>query len=607
MFGADVSSQRGPRVRAPRLTGAGGWINAGPDGTSLQALRGRIVLLDFWTFCCVNCLHVIDELRPLEDRYADVLTVIGVHSPKFEREREHAAVVAAVERYGVQHPVLDDPGLVTWQQYAARAWPTLCVVDPEGYLVATMTGEGHAAGLARLVDELVVEHDQRGTLRRGQPDLRAVAPPPPTPLRFPGKVLSLPGGGLLVSDTAQHRLVELAHAVRGEDVRRVIGSGRRGSTDGGPDRAEFSEPQGMALLPPSVAMEVGYDVVVADTANHLLRGLRLSDGHVRTVAGSGSPWRPRVAEGDLSSPWDVAWWGDVVVVAMAGIHQLWTFEPLRATVAVLAGTTTEGLSDGSYRDAWFAQPSGLAADGERLWLVDAETSALRYLQDGEVHTAIGEGLFDFGHRDGPAGQALLQHPLGLAILPDGSVAICDTYNDAVRRYDPRTAAVSTMATGLSEPSGAVLVGDELVVVESGAHRLIRLPADACAGVVGTGAAHRTPRPASVLAAGEVELTVRFEPAPGQRLDDRDGPATRLEVSATPPDLLLRGAGTTTSLTRRLRIAAASGDGVLHITAQAAACDHGVEHPTCHLARQDWGVPIRVGPDGEDRLDLVLRG
>src|SRR5512132_1349453 len=135
------------RVRAPELRGRG-WLNTGDATLSIQDLRGRIVLLDFWTFCCINCLHVLDELRPLEEKYADVLVTIGVHSPKFEHEKQPDAVAAAVERYAVRHPVLDDPALSTWDQYAVRAWPTLAVVDPDGYVVATMAGEGHAAGLA---------------------------------------------------------------------------------------------------------------------------------------------------------------------------------------------------------------------------------------------------------------------------------------------------------------------------------------------------------------------------------------------------------------------------------------------------------------------------
>ncbi len=209
-------------------------------------LRGRHVLIDFWTSCCVNCLHVLDELRPVEQRFADELVVVGVHSPKFEHERDPDAVVAAVERYGVHHPVLDDPDLVTWQAYAARAWPTLVLVDPEGYVVAQMSGEGHAHGLSVLLEELVAEHDANGTLHRGAGPY--VAPPPPeTSLRFPGKVAALPDGGWLVSDTAHHQLVELEDDLVTE--RRRIGSGATGLVDGLPEDARFDEPQGVHVLP----------------------------------------------------------------------------------------------------------------------------------------------------------------------------------------------------------------------------------------------------------------------------------------------------------------------------------------------------------------------
>ncbi|HEX8630419.1 MAG TPA: thioredoxin-like domain-containing protein, partial [Catenuloplanes sp.] len=256
-----VAASSEPRVRAPELRGRR-WLNTGGRDLTLTDLRGRVVLLDFWTFCCVNCLHVLDELRPLEEKYADVLVVIGVHSPKFEHERDPDAVAAAVERYGVTHPVLDDPQLLMWQQYAARAWPTLALIDPTGYVVASMAGEGHAAGLARLIDQLVADHEARGTLHRGT---GPYVPPddPLTPLRFPGKALVLPNGGLLVSDSARHRLVELAPDAR--TVVRHIGSGSRGRTDGSAAVANFSEPQGLCLLPGPVAELAGYDVVVADT------------------------------------------------------------------------------------------------------------------------------------------------------------------------------------------------------------------------------------------------------------------------------------------------------------------------------------------------------
>jgi len=591
------------RVRAPELHGRGGWLNTGGHGLSLGALRGRFVLVDFWTFCCVNCLHVLDELRSVEEQYADVLTVIGVHSPKFAHEADHRAVSAAVERHDARHPVLDDPDLTTWQAYAVRAWPTLTLVDPEGYVAAQFSGEGHAHALRALLDELVTEHAAKGTLRRG--DSPYVPPrPEPTTLRFPGKVVRLPAGTVLVSDTRNHGLVELADDL--ETVVRRMGTGDRGFTDGTPDRAQLSEPQGLTLLPSEIAERAGYDVVVADTVNHALRGVRLDDGSVTTLAGDGRQWMQGDGVGALSSPWDVAWWNGRVWIAMAGIHQIWTYDPLSRVVEVAAGTTNEGLMDGAMRDAWFAQTSGLAPVDDVLWLADSETSALRRITDGEVETVVGTGLFDFGLRDGPAGQALLQHPLGVTALPDGSVAVCDTYNDAVRRYDPATGEVTTLATGLREPSGAVVDGEHLVVVESAAHRLTRLPLGSAAVAV-EAFALRTQRPVTEIAAGDVEVIVSFEPPPGQKLDDRFGPATRLVVSATPGALLHAGDGRGTALTRNVEIDPGTGEGILHVAAMAASCEDEADHAACHMHQQDWGVPVRVVDGGARRLELVLSG
>jgi thiol-disulfide isomerase/thioredoxin len=595
------------RVRAPELVGSGGWIGTGGRELRLADFRGRILILDFWTFCCVNCLHVLDELRPLEQRFADVLDVVGVHSPKFAHEADHDAVRAAVERYEVHHPVLDDPELTTWSQYAVRAWPTLCVVDPEGYLVHVASGEGHGEGLARLIEQLVAEHEAKGTLqRRGQ----AYVPPPPatTELLFPGKVARLPDGTLLVSDSAHHSVVRMA--ADGERVLRRYGTGERGRRDG--RTPQFAEPQGLLV-------RAAGEVLVADTANHLVRRLDLDSGAATTVAGTGQVWRPGdptqgpAREVNLSTPWDLAEHDGEVVLAMAGTHQLWALS-LDARgdgqVRVLAGTTGEGLRDGPAGSAYLAQPSGLVSDGERLWFADAETSALRWYRGspdgGEVGTAVGSGLFAFGHVDGPAQEALLQHPLGVALLPDGSLAVCDTYNGAIRRYDPASGAVSTLASGVAEPSGAVVVDGELVVVASAAHRLERPVAPGVMAQVRR-PAQATRRPVTEVAPGPVRLEVVFEPPPGQHLDERDGPATRLAVSASPPELLRAGGGAGSGLTRPLELADGVEEGVLHVAATAASCDVGVDHPACHLTQQDWGIPVRVAPGAANVLRLVLRG
>ncbi|TAP39551.1 NHL domain-containing thioredoxin family protein [Arthrobacter sp. S39] len=666
------------RVRASELVGRN-WLNTGGKSLDLEALRGKIVLLDFWTFCCINCLHVLDELRPLEEQYSDVLVTVGVHSPKFEHEADPVALAAAVERYEIHHPVLDDPELETWKAYTARAWPTLVVIDPEGYIVAHLSGEGHADGLAVLIPELIAEHEAKGTLHRGSGPYVAPEATSGT-LRFPGKALFLPAGrgsapsggadagasdggtspgaaargSWLVTDTGHHRLVELGTDF--ETVLATFGTGTKGHVDGPAGAsadhiqatAQFNEPQGLVLLPEDVAAKVGYDVVIADSVNHRLRGLSLRDGNSTTLVGNGvqrlletGPARvdedaagftgllsEHPLEVSLSSPWDVVWSRklNAVVIAMAGTHQIFSFDPLTGAVSIAAGNGLEGLLDGNAHEAWFAQPSGLAEDADgNIWVADSETSALRKLviDDGgtvTVESAVGKGLFDFGFRDGAASEARLQHPLGVTVLPDGSVAIADTYNGAVRRYDPATKTVSTLARGLSEPSDVIVdhtqaAGSEplLVVVEANKHQLVYVPIPKEAQQVDEGAV-QTHRPKSPVAPGLLELKVRFTAPTGQKLDDRWGDPTQLKISSTPPELLVAGGGTSVGLLRTLELSADIPEGILHITARAAACD-GPEtedgeipdHAACHLYQQDWGIPVLLQADGDTELVLDLRG
>lgn len=440
---------------------------------SLAALRGRPVLLEFWTAGCVNCLHVAEELRGFQARWGGAVAVLGVHSAKFPHEAEHAALATAVDRLGLHHPVLNDADLTAWSAYTVKAWPTLVLVDPDGYVAHVATGEGHARPGA-VLDTLVA-----GMVADTPPALAAAAPSraDDTPLRHPSAAVTTPTGTLLVADTGHHQVVELDGA---REVRRW----GAGMSD------PFTAPSGMTVLPPEVALRVGYDVVLADRTGHQLHGLCLADGTSRVVAGSGAPWWPGDPDAGpatttaLTSPWDVAWWPEVdawwpevdgragpgaVVVAMAGNHTLGRFDPVAGTVARLAGTGAEGLTDGALDAAFLAQPSALAVDGARLWFLDAESSALRWVQDGQVGTAVGEGLFDFGHVDGGHPGARLQHPLGLALDPAGGLLVADTYNGAVRRHDPATGLLSTVATGLEEPQ-AVLVRDGRTWVVHG-HRV----------------------------------------------------------------------------------------------------------------------------------------
>ena len=611
-------------INAPALIGDT-WFGTGNRNLAIEDLRGRFVLLDFWTLCCVNCHHVLAELRPIEAKYSDVLTVIGVHSPKFEHEKKPESVAAGIERHDIHHPVLNDPNMSTWAAYGVRAWPTLVLVDPVGKIIATYSGEGHAHALDALLEEQVVAYEAAGTLVRGK-DVYVAPEPDGKLFKQPGKVELIPerlrhyfgGADLLVSNSGGHSLIAVS-SDNPNEAKLTIGAGKRGLVDGNYTQAHFAEAYGAVFLPADLAAQHGFDLVIADTANHVIRAISLAEQKVSTIAGTGIQWMQNdptegpALETSISTPWDIALVEGKLLIGMAGEHRIWSLDLASKTLGIYAGTSNEGLVDGSLDEAWFAQPSGLqpsiqAADA--FWLVDAETSALRLVKGGKITSVIGTGLFDFGHVDGTADQALLQHPLGLDELPDGSVLVADTYNHAIRRFDPTKNQVSTVVRNLAEPSDVKVIeteaGPRMVVVEAAASRISIHPIDASVMVAGD--AMRTTRPALEIASGDVQLNVVFTPPPGQKFDERYGPSTALVVSSTPKNLLLEGAGTYQGLIQGLKINPDVAEGVLHVAARGASCDDdGTEFATCHIHQQDWGIPVRISAGGTNVVQLVLSG
>jgi DNA-binding beta-propeller fold protein YncE len=442
-------------VRAPELEGGRGWLNTDRP-LSIAGLRGKVVLLDFWTYGCVNCMHVIPDLKRLEEKYANELVVIGVHSAKFENEKETENIRRIVLRYGLEHPVVNDADFRIWNAYAVRAWPTLVLIDPAGYVVGQVSGEGHYDVLDQAVGELSAEAKKRGTL-----DTRPVkfalerAKTGDLPLAFPGKVLADERGErLFVADSNHNRVV--VTKLDGT-LLYTVGAGARGRRDGAFDAASFDGPQGLALD--------GETLYVADTRNHLLRRVDLKAKTVETVAGTGEQSREFPPRGGpalttpLSSPWDLALAGRSLYVAMAGPHQIWKLDLDRRELSIYAGTGREARNDGKrvgdFEDpsaATFAQPSGLAVDATTLYVSDAESNVVRAVADDEVRTLAGGDLFDFGDRDGAGDEVRLQHPLGLA-LEGGRLYIADTYNHKLKVLDPRTGRVSTFA-GTGRPGQA---------------------------------------------------------------------------------------------------------------------------------------------------------
>ena len=446
-------------------------------------------------------MHVLPQLRRLEQRYPTELAVIGVHTPKFPAERETEALRHAVLRYDIRHPVVNDRDFAVWSQYACRAWPTLYLIDSQGMVIGRHEGEIHGDDFDRIIGEIVTESDAHGLMDR-TPLPYAVPLAPDSPMRFPGKVLADEASkSLFIADSAHHRL--LLATLDGQ-IRQVIGDGTPGLEDGPLTGARFQNPQGMAL-----AGEILY---VADTENHAIRRVDLARGIVETVAGTGAQALSARQSGPalstpLSSPWDLALHNGRLFIAMAGLHQLWALDLDSGRVYPYAGSGREEILDGPLASACLAQPSGLTLGDETLYVADSETSAIRAVAPvlslaegldiaGRVTTLVGHGLFDFGDRDGVAEAARLQHPLGLA-WHRGLLYVADSYNNKVKCLDPRTRSVlSFLGDGtpgfqdgpgpqarFHEPAGLSIAAGRLYVADTNNHA-IRL-ADLASGRVET--------------------------------------------------------------------------------------------------------------------------
>jgi thiol-disulfide isomerase/thioredoxin len=476
---SDAQPSDSERLAAPELDGGVAWLNtAGP--IHLRDLRGKIVLLDFWTFCCINCIHTLPELAKLEKKYANQLVVIGVHSAKFENEKNSESIRKAILRYEITHPVVNDANMKIWQSYGVNSWPTLWVIDPEGYLVGRGSGEGLGPALDKAVSDLIAKHREKKTLKE-EPihfDLAQFRDRTDSPLYFPGKVLAdAQGGRLFISDSTHHRIV--ITDLDGKKIA-VAGTGNAGHDDGTFARATFNDPQGLALE--------GQTLYVADRKNHLIRALNLSEQTVQTIAGTGKQGEDRRHGGaalktSLNSPWDLLLHGREMFVAMAGHHQIWRMDLDKSEIVPYAGSGREHIQDGPLAASSFAQPSGLASDGETLFVADSEVSAVRAVPingKSDVKTVVGEGLFEFGDIDGAGSKVRLQHALGLAYHA-GRLYIADTYNSKIKVIDPAERSCTTFLGGdrggwfsrptLSEPGGLSFAGDKLYIADTNNHRI----------------------------------------------------------------------------------------------------------------------------------------
>jgi DNA-binding beta-propeller fold protein YncE len=478
--GFDMPTQERPRIRAPELTGHRGWLNTDKP-LSLAGLKGKVVLLDFWTYGCINCIHIIPDLKRLEKRYPNELVVIGVHSAKFENEKDTENIRRIILRYEIEHPIVNDADFNIWRSYAVNAWPTRYLIDPAGYIIGRLSGEGGYDVLDQTIGDTIAEFRKRGELN--ETPLKLVlekAKIGDLPLAFPGKVVAdAKNDRLFIADSNHNRIVV---AKSDGSLLEVIGTGAAGSVDGAFHQATFFRPQGLALD--------GDRLYIADTENHLIREVDLKNKTVKTIAGTGQQSQEYGQHGParqiaLNSPWDLHLVGRTLYIAMAGPHQIWKVDLDKQEVSTFAGSGREARLDGPRAEAGFAQPSALESDGKTLYVSDAESNIIRAIDlaaNGEVKTLVGGDLFDFGDKDGRGNDVRLQHPLGLARW-NQKLLIADTYNHKIKVLDPIARTVSSFAgTGkpgqadgvapsFYEPGGLAVAGDKLYVADTNNHAI----------------------------------------------------------------------------------------------------------------------------------------
>ena len=450
-------------------------------------------------------MHIIPELKKIEAAWPNDLVVIGVHSAKFAEEKNTKIITQAVLRYGIEHPVINDSDFTVWKSFGIQAWPSLVLIDPEGYAVWGHSGEVTFEQLNNLLKPAVAYYRKMGLLDEKplvfEPESKRAAH---TPLRFPGKVLADEAGNrLFIADSGHNRIVI---ARLDGTLLDTIGDGRRGQSDGDYAQAQFNSPQGMALN--------GDMLYVADTENHLIRkidlGKETGNHHCRHRASK--PRCPalcrigKTAKNRIKQPLGA------LDPRKLPLHRHGRIAPnmenalernchrrlcrqRRGRYCRRPACTRKPYQTGF---ASFAQPSGLASDGIWLYVADAEGSSIRAVpfdHNKKVRTVVGTAhlpdarLFTFGDVDGPAYQVKLQHPLGI-VYHEGKLYIADTYNNKIKVVDPIHGDTQTLAgTGAADysenppafnnPSGLSTAGGKLYVADTNNHaiRVIDLDKD----------------------------------------------------------------------------------------------------------------------------------
>jgi len=621
------------KIKAPDFPAELEWLNTS-HALSVKDLRGKVVVLDFWTYCCINCMHVLPDLKFLEEKYqGQPFVVIGVHSAKFTNEKAKANIRQAVLRLEIEHPVVVDSDFAVWQAYTVRAWPTLILVDPEGYVLGVFSGEGNREILDLYIESALEIFGQEEKLSHAPVELQ------PEALEFPESLLSYPGkiigdpqtNRLVIADTNHDRLLV---CTPDGIVREIVGSGLPGNEDGDFETAHFFRPQGLAFH--------GEDLIVCDTENHLLRRVDFGSRSVTTIAGTGEQgsYAQRGGPGrkiPLNSPWDIFIYGNTGYIAMAGPHQIWSIDLKTHRLEPFAGTSHEARRDGERLNAAFAQPSGITGeviDGQllRLFIADSEISCVRQidLRSERVATLVGGDLFQYGDHDGAQDNVRLQHPLGVA-FHEGKVYLADTYNHKIKVLDPNLRLCKTLcgenmpghADGSTarffEPSGLTFLNGKMYIADANNHAIrvydphtkhtgtLRLKPQAlhAAEHLVTMGTPVVKLPAQTLAPGEARVELHLQLSEPYTFND----GSPLQVlfrslnSALTMDMPLQTFNSPQPhLSLPVSVAAEPLESALRLELLYAYCEHA--HGLCLMRQIAYELPVHIAAEGKAYVEIT---
>ena len=330
-----------------------------------------------------------------------------MHSAKFENERQERNIQAAIQRYGIAHPVFVDNEYHLWDRYAIRAWPSFVLIGSDGKILSRTSGEGKRDYLSNEIARALEDGERRGILSREKLEVKPPVPTGGSTLSYPGKISFGNGETLFISDSNNNRiLITRLDGKFDATVTDIIGGGSPGMSDGGFEKATFNKPQGIVYS--------GGHLYIADTENHAIRRASIEERTVTTVSGDGLQGTTGItaeaSRARLNSPWDLQSDGAYLYIAMAGTHQIWRLDTRSNTIEAFAGNSMENIIDGSLR--------GELCPAERT-VSTAQALRSRFGSFGHrVHRSRRERSIlwperslSFGHVDGSLSHALFQHPL----------------------------------------------------------------------------------------------------------------------------------------------------------------------------------------------------